>query len=124
MAAAKRFLRRALRAAGAVPQEVTSDGLPSYPRAIREELGEEVEQHIVTCTENLIEQDHRGIKRRYSSMAGFQTFKSASRFCTTFDEIRAYFRPRARIGERVLLPKRRRLFLNRFSSFQTMAMAN
>ena len=41
-----------------------TDRLSSYPRAIAEELGEEVKHEIVKCRENPIEQSHRGIKQR------------------------------------------------------------
>ena len=34
---------------------------------------------------NVIEQDHRGIKGRYRSMRGFKNFDAAHRFCRAFD---------------------------------------
>src|SRR5437868_1489344 len=40
--AAKRFFKQALEVAEQAPEHVTSDGHDSYPRAIRETLGEEV----------------------------------------------------------------------------------
>ena len=63
-----------------------ADGLASYPRAIREELGEEVERPVLPCTENAVEQSHTGIKHYYP-MLGFGEFEAANRFCQTFDEV-------------------------------------
>jgi transposase-like protein len=37
---------------------VVTDGLNSYPKAIREELGEEINHERVKCTENPIEQEN------------------------------------------------------------------
>jgi putative transposase len=42
MDAAKRFFKAALEVAQQTPEKVTTDGHDSYPRAIREALGEEV----------------------------------------------------------------------------------
>jgi transposase-like protein len=44
--AAKRFLRRARETAGRRPERATTDGHDAYPRAIREELGSEVEHRV------------------------------------------------------------------------------
>jgi len=40
---------------------------------------------------NIIEQDHRGIKSRYKVMKGVKSIFCASIFCTTFEEIRQCF---------------------------------
>ncbi|GAC1537964.1 MAG: hypothetical protein NVS2B7_08590 [Herpetosiphon sp.] len=60
MEAAKRFFRQALEAGGQTPECVTTDGHDSYPRAIRETLGEEVLHRCNQYLNNRIEQDHRG----------------------------------------------------------------
>ena len=123
MAAAKRLFRGALKKTGEPPTRVTTDGHTSYPRAIEEELGAEVEHRKVGCTANLIEQDHRGIKRRYRPMTGFKTFKAASRFCTTYDELRAFFRPRDVLCQELSAPERRSRFLSRFSELEELILA-
>ena len=51
---------------------------------------------------NLIEQDHRGIKQRYGPMKGFKSLRSASRFCRAYDELRNYYKVGKR-GEKVSL---------------------
>ncbi|MBD2054883.1 DDE-type integrase/transposase/recombinase [Oculatella sp. FACHB-28] len=64
MAAAKAFFARAHEVAGQLPQRVVTDGLASYPRAIDEELGTDVEHEVRGCLGNPIEQSHRGTKQR------------------------------------------------------------
>ena len=44
------------------PEQVFTNGHPSYPRAIKEALGAEVKHEIISCLGNPIEQSHRGIK--------------------------------------------------------------
>ena len=70
MAAAKAFFRGAISAIGKIPRQVTSDGHDSYPRAIREVLGPEVEHRCSAYLNRRIEQHHRGVKQRYYPMLG------------------------------------------------------
>jgi len=60
-----------------------------HPKAIAEELGTDVDHRTSQYKNNVLEQDHRGIKGRYRSMRGFKAFASADRFCRTFDELPA-----------------------------------
>ena len=83
MDAAQRFFKQALKTVGHAPERVTTDGHSSYPRAIRETLGGEVLHQCNHYLNNIVEQDHRGIKQRYYPMRGFGSFTSASRFCCT-----------------------------------------
>ncbi|HYI97373.1 MAG TPA: IS6 family transposase [Bryobacteraceae bacterium] len=92
MAAAQRFFRSALSVVNEVPKQVTTDGHDSYPRAIAEVLGRNVEHRCSAYLNRRIEQDHRGIKQRYYPMLGFGAFHSAQRFCHAFEEMRQYFR--------------------------------
>ena len=101
MDTAKRFFKAALEVAEQAPERVTTDGHDSYPRAIRETLGEEVRHRCNPYLNNRIEQDHRGIKQRYYPMRGFGNVDSAARFCRAFDEQRQYFRLRTAMRERV-----------------------
>jgi len=54
-----------------------TDGQDSYPRAIAQVLGTDVQHRVSDCLTNRIEQDHRGIKQRYYPMLGFGAFESA-----------------------------------------------
>jgi len=60
MDAAKRFFKAALEVAEQAPEKVTTDGHDSYPRAIRETLGDEVIHRCNPYLNNRLEQDHRG----------------------------------------------------------------
>ena len=84
MAAAKAFLRSAKSVTQIEPEQVTTDGHTSYPKAIADELGTDVEHRTSQYKNNVMEQDHRGIKGRY--LRGFKAFGSADRFCRAFDE--------------------------------------
>jgi transposase-like protein len=124
MAAAQRFFAAALDIAGHAPTQVTTDGHDSYPRAIRETLGDAVAHRTSRDKNNRIERDHRSIKQRYYPMRGFGSFASAARFCPAFEEQRQYFRPPTRSGEAVPLAARRRRFQERWAAMMTeMAVA-
>src|SRR5215218_2802835 len=123
MAAAQRFFARTLDIADRAPEQVTTDGHDAYPRATRETLGDGVTHRTSQYKNNLIEQDHRGIKQRYYPMRGFGSFTSASRFCSAFEEQRQYFRAQARSGEPVSLADRRRRFQERWAAIMAESAA-
>ena len=100
------------------PEQVFTDGLNSYPRAIKEELGAEVKHEVISCLGNPIEQGHRGIKQWYYPTPGFGAFESAQRFCQTYDEVHQFFRPRQRMAEFVSLSDRREHFLQQVDALQ------
>src|ERR1700710_412677 len=85
VAAAKRFLQKALRSPGHPrPRVINVDGNPSYPKVITElkrtgELGRRCRRRPVRYLNNVVEQDHRAIKRRVRAMQGFRSFRSAWR---------------------------------------------
>jgi transposase-like protein len=62
MEAAKRFFEQAVAVVGHVPDQVTTDGHASYPRAVHETMGDTVQHRTNTYLNNRLEQDHRGIK--------------------------------------------------------------
>jgi putative transposase len=119
MAAAQRFFRSAQTVAGRRPEQVTTDGHTSYPRAIAEVLGKKVKHRCSRYKNNRIEQDHRGIKQRYYPMLGFKSLRSAKRFCRSFDELRNYFRPRRSPNQFVPSAQRRQQFKRRLAVLQT-----
>ena len=86
MEAAQTIFKQVVAVVGSVPEQVTTDGHTSYPRAIREIIGWNVQPRTSKYLTNRLEQDHRGIKQRYSPMKGFGTFEAAACFCCTFDE--------------------------------------
>ena len=110
-----RFFARAIGVVGHGPAQVTTDGHASYPRAIRETAGEGVEHRCSQYLNNRLEQDHRGIKQRYSPMRGFGSLASASRFCRAFEALRDHLRPQGAMGEEVPLAEQRRRFIERLA---------
>jgi IS6 family transposase len=83
--AAKRFFQKALRAPGHPrPRVINVDRNPSYPKAISHlkragELGRRCRCRRVRFLNNVVEQDHRAIKRRVRASQGFRAFHSAWR---------------------------------------------
>lgn len=120
MDAAQHFFKQALAVVGSVPEHITTDGHRSYPRAIRETMGNEVVHRMNKYLNNRLEQDHRGIKQRYYPMRGFGTVEAAARFCSAFDEIRNYLRSPRTMGEPISLPEQRRAFLQRLATLKTL----
>ena len=116
MAAAQAFFRSAKAVTGVTPDQVTTDGHGSYPRAIRSTLGRQVEHRTSVYKNNRLEQDHRGVKGRTRCMRGFKSFASAERFCRSYDELRNFLRPCIRHNQPVPARRRRLLHLRRASS--------
>ena len=83
--AAKRFLQNALRSPGHPrPRVINVDGNPAYPTVVADlkrarELGRRCRCRPVRYLNNIVEQDHRAIKRRVRAMQGFRPFHSAWR---------------------------------------------
>jgi putative transposase len=123
MAAAQRFFRSTLAVVKQAPKQVTTDGHDSYPRAIREVLGHNVEHRCSAYLNRRIEQDHRGIKQRYYPMLGFGALPSAQRFCRAFEEVRQYFRPRRKTNDLLQLAHGRRQFLFRVLALESLFLA-
>ncbi|MCX4030127.1 IS6 family transposase [Spartinivicinus marinus] len=77
--AAKRFFKKAIRANGA-PEKITIDGSAANKAAI-ETINKEMKTPIiirqVKYLNNIVEQDHRFIKRITRLMLGFKSFNSA-----------------------------------------------
>ena len=103
-----------------IPDKVATDGLGSYPRAIEEELGEEVEHEVRPCTVNPVEQSHRGIKHRYYPTLGFGEFEAAQRFCQAVEEVNNFLRPRKQMAEFVCLSERRKRFLDGIQELEVL----
>lgn len=106
----KAFFAQAIGFHDDAPERVATDGLASYPRAIKEALGEDVKHEVRPCTENPVEQSHRTVKHRYYPTLGFGEFESAQRFCKAVDEVGNFLRPRTQMRESVSLSDRRKKF--------------
>ena len=77
--AAMRFLTKAIRRHG-VPEKITIDGSEAKAAAIKhdnEEYGTTILIRQVKYLNNMVEQDHRGVKRVTHPMLGFKSFAAA-----------------------------------------------
>ncbi|MGE6553325.1 IS6 family transposase [Bacillus mycoides] len=83
--AAKRFLKKALASCHVTkPRVITVDGDKAYPVAIRELKNEKSIPHgmplrVKKYLNNIIEQDHRFIKKRIRNMLGFKSLRTATK---------------------------------------------
>jgi transposase, IS6 family len=83
--AAKRFFKKVIKSPhNKIPRVISVDKNPSYPAAIdklKEEvkLPKKVKLRQVKYLNNIIEQDHRAIKRIIRPMMGFKSFKTSNR---------------------------------------------
>jgi len=84
--AAKQFFQKALRSPNHPrPRVINVDGNPAYPKVIDDELkqtrelGRRCRCRPVRYLNNVVEQDHRAIKRRVRASQGFRSFHSAWR---------------------------------------------
>jgi transposase, IS6 family len=83
--AAKRFFKKALNSNhNQIPRVITVDKNPAYPPAINKlkndrMLPRNVGTRQIKYLNNIIEQNHRSIKRIVNPMLGFQSFQSANK---------------------------------------------
>ena len=123
MAGTKAFFAQASQLHETVPELVTTDGLASYLHAIKEELGDEVEHKVVTCTENPVEQSHRRIKFRYYPSLGYGEFNAAQRFYPAVDEVAQFLRPQSRMAEFLCLDERTEKFITGVEELEKLFQA-
>jgi transposase-like protein len=124
MDAAQRFFQQALETTGHVPEQVTTDGHGSYPRAIRETLGEDVLHQCHHYLNNLLEQDHRGIRTTVLSYAwGWRasprqhaSVAPSTRFVSSSDTFRT-------TGQSVSLAQQRDLVRERLNVFNALIVS-
>ena len=82
---AKRFLKKALSSNhNQIPKVIAVDKNPAYPPAVNELkndkiLPKNVNLRQIKYLNNIVEQDHRSIKRIIRPMLGFQSFRSANK---------------------------------------------
>jgi IS6 family transposase len=80
---AKAFFRKAFRNQGSTPRTITLDGYAASHRAVREmkadrQLHKNTKVRSSKYLNNLIEQDHRGVKSRLAPMLGFKGSRTAA----------------------------------------------
>lgn len=83
--AAKRFFKKALSAPhNQLPRVITVDKNPAYPPALEQlkdekELSKETLIRQIKYLNNIVEQDHRFIKKITNAMMGFKSFRTAEK---------------------------------------------
>jgi len=81
---AKRFFKKALAASQICkPRVITVDKKPAYPVVIQElkeekRMPEGIQIRQVKYLNNIVEQDHRFIKKRVRSMLGFKSYETST----------------------------------------------
>jgi transposase-like protein len=83
VAAAKAFSCKVIKGQGSTPRTITLDGYAASHRAVREMKAEgqmptDTKLCPSKCLNNLIEQDHRGVKARIGPMLGFKRVRTAA----------------------------------------------
>ena len=92
-AAAKQFFRKALAASNHPrPRVINVDGNPSYPKVVTElkqerKLGRRCRCRTCPYLNNIVEQDHRAVKRRINAKQGFRSFDGAWRTIQGYEVI-------------------------------------
>jgi transposase-like protein len=81
--AAKAFICKAIKVQGAPPHTITLDGYAASHRAVRDmqaggQLPADTKLRSSKYLNNLIEQDHRGVKLHIGPMPGFKRFATAA----------------------------------------------
>src|SRR5215467_9603589 len=94
LVAAKLFLRLALSGGGPRPRVINVDGHPAYASAIAElqksgELGCRCRCRTAPYLNNVIEQDHRFIKKRITASLGFRSAEGAWRTIEGYEAMHA-----------------------------------
>ena len=90
--AAEAFFRQAQNTTEITPEQITTDKEPALYPAIKNVFRNATKHRGSKYMNNVIEQDHRGIKSRCRVMKGFKNIFCALKFCTAFEEIRQFFR--------------------------------
>jgi transposase-like protein len=97
VAAAKAFFKKAVTHQGRPPQTITLDGYAASHRAVQELrddglLPKRTKLRSSKYLNNLIEQDHRGIKSRTRPMLGFKSFASAANAIAGIELLRRIYK--------------------------------
>ena len=95
--AAKAFFRKAIKSQRSAPRTITLDGYAASHRAVREmktdgQMPTDTKVRSSKYLNNLIEQDHRGVKLRISPMLGFKLFTTAAIVITAIELVRRIYK--------------------------------
>jgi transposase-like protein len=102
--AAKAFFRKAIKTQGSTPGTITLDGYAASHRAVREMKGDgqlptDTKLRSSKYLNNLIEQDHRGVKLRIGPMLGFKRFRTAAITIAGIELLRRIHKGQFKLGK-------------------------
>jgi putative transposase len=87
------------------------------------QLGTDVDHRTSQYKNNVLEQDHRGVKGLHRPMRGFKNFDAAHRFCRAFDEVRNFLRLASYINQNVSLACRRTIHVQHVAALRDLISA-
>ena len=101
LVAAKLFLRMASSGGGPPPRVINVDVHPAYPAAVAElkqsgELGRHCRCRTAPYLNNVIEQDHRFVKKRIAASLGFRSAEGACRTIEGYESMHAIHKGQVR----------------------------
>ena len=96
--AALRFMRKALKRHGPV-EKIVTDGLKSYPAAMRE-LGNENRREMGRWKNNQVENSHLPFRRRERAMLRFRQMKSLQKFASVHANVHNHFNAQRHLIDR------------------------
>ena len=103
--AALRFLKKALKRHGS-PEVIVTDGLKSYPAAMRE-LGNEGRREMGRHANNRVENSHLPLRRRERAMLRFRRMKTLQKFAAVHASLHNHFNQERHLISRDLYRERR-----------------
>jgi putative transposase len=109
-----RFLKKALKRHGR-PEVVVTDGLPSYPAAMRE-LGNLDRREMGRWKNNRAENSHLPFRRRERAMLRFRRMKSLQKFASVHASLHNYFNQERHLVDRQTYKIRRSAALAEWQS--------
>jgi len=104
-AAALRFLKKALKRHGQ-PEKIVTDGLRSYPAAMRE-LGNEHRREVGRYLNNRAENSHLPFRRRERAMLRFRQMRSLQKFASVHASFHNHFNSERHLLDRQTFKERR-----------------
>src|ERR1700730_8010047 len=104
VAADKAIFCKAIKSQGSIPRTITLDGYAASHRAVREmkadgQLNDDTKLRSSKYLNNLIEQDHRGVKLRIGPMLGFKWFRTAAATIAGIELLRRIHKGQFNLGK-------------------------
>ena len=116
-AAALRFIRKAIKRHGPV-ETIVTDGLKSYPAAMRE-LGNEQRREMGRHANNRVENSHLPFRRRERAMLRFRQMKSLQKFASVHASLHNHFNSERHLVDRQTFKARRSAAMVEWQSIAT-----